>query len=77
MLATALSERLGGAGSEAAGEAERVADLVHQSITHTRSLARGLCPVDLEGEGLTSALRRLSETVSAIPGRFLGVSGRG
>ncbi|HEX8914184.1 MAG TPA: PAS domain-containing sensor histidine kinase, partial [Humisphaera sp.] len=69
MLSTALSERLTAEGQAAlAVEAEEVADLVHGAIAHTRDLARGLCPVDLEYSGLTPALQQLADRVGRLPG---------
>ena len=68
MLATALAEQLEPASPAAAEDAEQVADLVHEAIKHTRDLARGLCPLDLEGEGLAFSLRNLAQRVSRLPG---------
>ena len=68
LFSSALAERLRAESYPARGEAEQVAALVRQSILHTRDLARGLCPVDLEDEGLTFALRRLTERISRLPG---------
>lgn len=42
------------------------AQLVNQSVQQTRDIARGLHPVELDAEGLMSALRTLAQQVSAI-----------
>lgn len=68
MLATALAERLETSRAADAQDAERISDLIHDAIAHTRSLARGLCPVDLEDEGLALALQRLCARIEALPG---------
>jgi two-component system CheB/CheR fusion protein len=67
MMSTALAERLEEDGAEASDEAERIADLIHDSIEHTRDLARGLCPLDLEDDGLSAALQRLTEHLARLP----------
>jgi two-component system CheB/CheR fusion protein len=68
LLSTALAERLAEDGvTSGSDEAERIADLVHDSIRHTRDLARGLCPLDLEDEGLPAALRQLTDQLSRVP----------
>ncbi len=48
------------------GSIEQIADLVDQAITQARGLARGLCPVRLEAEGLAEALRELAANTSEI-----------
>ena len=47
------------------GEAERIVELIEQSIELTRQLARGLSPVAVETEGLPAALTELAETTAA------------
>ena len=68
MLGVALAEQLRGERSPAGPHAERIAGLVQQAIRHTRDLARGLCPVDLEDEGLAAALGQLADRVTRLPG---------
>ena len=49
-------------------------DLVNEAITQTRNLARGLSPVQLEGQGLHDALQELSlwvENLYEVECRFL------
>jgi PAS domain S-box-containing protein len=67
MLSTALAEQIAAGEQANSHDAEKIADLVHESIRHTRELARALCPADLEDEGLAPALRQLSERVSGLP----------
>ena len=67
LLSSALADRLRAGTAGGADDADQVAELVQQSIQHTRDLARGLSPVDLEDEGLVSALGRLAERVSRLP----------
>jgi signal transduction histidine kinase len=45
------------------GDAARIADLIDDSITQARNLARGLYPVRLETEGLEMAVRELASTL--------------
>ncbi|MDB5326429.1 MAG: multi-sensor signal transduction histidine kinase [Phycisphaerales bacterium] len=68
MLSVALADELRGDGSPTGEHANQVADLIQEAIRHTRDLARGLVPVDLEDEGLASALGRLAERVGRLPG---------
>jgi PAS domain S-box-containing protein len=73
MLSIALAQRLAGvdsvpAATAAAADAEQIADLIHESIRHTRELARGLCPLDMDEEGLPAAIRQLAERVDRLPG---------
>lgn len=59
-----LGEKLEARGLPEAADAGRVVALVEEGITLARSLARGLAPVELEAEGLMSALRELAKNVS-------------
>jgi signal transduction histidine kinase len=54
-----LSGKLAEASSPQAGDAEASIGLVEEAIDLTRKLAKGLFPLELEGEGLPSALREL------------------
>jgi PAS domain S-box-containing protein len=67
MLSTALAERLAANTLSGAQDAENIADLIHESIRHTRDLARGLCPLDLEDDGLPAALRQLTDRLARLP----------
>jgi signal transduction histidine kinase len=44
-------------------EAEKAVELVEDAIDLTRSIAKGLFPLELEGEGLPAALMELSRTI--------------
>lgn len=44
---------------------ESIAELINQSITQARQFARGLYPVRLEADGLSSALEELANTVQS------------
>lgn len=44
---------------------ETIAEMINQSITQARQFARGLYPVRLEADGLTSALEELANTVQS------------
>jgi signal transduction histidine kinase len=61
--ANLLREKLA---TDAAGsaDADRIADMIDDSITQARNLARGLYPVRLETEGLEMALVELASTLS-------------
>lgn len=47
---------------------EEIVQLVHESISQVRKLARGLNPVRMEDEGLCSALQELVSSAQAHPG---------
>src|SRR5688500_12344846 len=49
-----------------AAQANKIATHVRQAISHTRMLARGLSPVEVEANGLMSALNELAKTASAL-----------
>lgn len=53
-----------------ADHVNRIADMIDDSITQARNLARGLYPVRLETEGLEMALRELASTMN----RRFGIS---
>jgi two-component system sensor kinase FixL len=44
---------------------ENIAEMINQSITQARQFARGLYPVRLEADGLSSALEELANTVQS------------
>jgi PAS domain S-box-containing protein len=47
-------------------EAERIGKLINETISQTRSIARGLFPVKLEESGLPSALEELADNTAAL-----------
>lgn len=46
-------------------DAAEIVTIVNQAIDHARALVRGLCPVDLEADGLVRALEELTSGVQA------------
>lgn len=67
-LAAALVEQLRQQGMPAVTQAERIHLMIQQAITDTRQIARGLYPVLLDDDGLTSALRELLASTEAATG---------
>jgi two-component system sensor kinase FixL len=59
-----LEQRLSSAQRPEQAELSRIATLLDEAITQARQLARGLYPVRLEAEGLTSALEELAANVT-------------
>ncbi len=49
-----------------AAQAHRVAEHVQEAIVEIRRLARGLCPVVLESEGLMAALQELADSAEKL-----------
>jgi PAS domain S-box-containing protein len=47
-------------------QAGRIAESVRRAISHTRMLARGLSPVEVENNGLMSALHELAQSTGAL-----------
>jgi PAS domain S-box-containing protein len=47
-------------------DAEKIATLVNKTVFQARDLARGLCPVELENNGLHAALQDLSTTTEKL-----------
>ena len=60
LMSQVLEQKLQSQSEEAAKRAGDIAKNVREAIGQTRSLARGLSPVTLESEGLTSALHELA-----------------
>jgi signal transduction histidine kinase len=58
-----LSGKLTNAPLPFAREADEAIELVEDAIDLTRSIAKGLFPLELEGEGLPAALMELSRTI--------------
>ncbi len=74
MLVKSLAQKLAALGIPEASEAEQIFTLVQQAHAETRSLSRGLLPVEVDTEGLMSALEQLAESCRRLPGlrcRFL------
>jgi PAS domain S-box-containing protein len=49
-----------------AADAQRITSMVNETIQQTRDLARGLCPVELETNGLQAALQELAARVTKL-----------
>jgi len=63
-----LEQKLASKSVPEASDAAEISKLVKQAIAQTRSLARGLCPVDMDRDGLMSALRELASNVEELFG---------
>jgi signal transduction histidine kinase len=61
--ANLLLDKLAADPGSCTSDAARIADLIDDSITQARNLARGLYPVRLETEGLEMAVRELASTL--------------
>lgn len=59
----ALEIKLGSRSRECAAELKRIGELLAKTIGNTRTLARGLYPVGLDGEALPAFLRELTRMV--------------
>ncbi|MBN2506864.1 MAG: PAS domain-containing protein [Verrucomicrobia bacterium] len=62
-LAKALQRKLAAQSLPEAEEAEEISRLVMQALSQTRSLARGLFPVELESNGLVAAFHELAQRI--------------
>ena len=60
---TALENRQMAAGNPDVAEVARIREAIEESIDTAHNVARGLCPVDLEAEGLTPALESICHAV--------------
>jgi len=67
-LSRALEQKLAGRSLPEAAEAAEICCLVRQTLSQTRNLARGLFPVELEGNGLVPALKQLGGEVEKLFG---------
>lgn len=61
-----LSEKLAAKAAPEAADARKIVHLLEDSIALTRSLARGIAPVDMEADGLALALRELAANISQL-----------
>jgi PAS domain S-box-containing protein len=68
LMSQVLQQKLVGKTKTDAARAGEIARHVREAISQTRSLARGLSPVTLESEGLTSALRELAANTEKMFG---------
>jgi PAS domain S-box-containing protein len=65
-LTDVLANELQGQHAPAAAKAERIGGLINETISQTRSVARGLFPVRLEENGLVSALEELAANATNL-----------
>ncbi|MFQ5989544.1 MAG: PAS domain S-box protein, partial [Candidatus Methylomirabilales bacterium] len=65
-LSKVLEQKLAAKSLGEAAEAAEIAALVNDAVTQTRDLARGLCPVQLEANGLVAALQELSSKTESL-----------
>jgi two-component system, NarL family, sensor histidine kinase NreB len=63
LMSQALEQKLAAKAPEEAAQATRIAQHVRDAIRQTKSLARGLSPVELDANGLMSALQELAANV--------------
>ncbi len=66
MLARALRSGLPPSDSAAAGSVDQITDLLADSISRARQIARGLHPAGLEEHGLTAAIEELVESARRV-----------
>lgn len=67
-LCKALEQKLAAEGSSGMADAAGITGFVNQAVSQTRLLARGLFPVELEANGLMSALEQLAVNVHTLFG---------
>jgi signal transduction histidine kinase/putative methionine-R-sulfoxide reductase with GAF domain len=67
-LTKVLEQKLTGKLPDEAADAAEIKKLVNQAMSQMRSLARGLLPVDLDTDSLTSALQELAATTENLFG---------
>ncbi len=66
LISKNLERRLRDSGAREADAAAEITELMKEADQHARSLARGLVPVELDGNGLSSALHRLVAQASRL-----------
>jgi PAS domain S-box-containing protein len=66
LMSQALEQKLAPKSKAAAARVGEIAHHVREAIAQTRALARGLSPVTLESEGLTSALSELANSSESL-----------
>lgn len=68
LFGASLKQKLNQQEHPEADTAQRIVELVNQSIDMTRRVARGLYPVTLESRGLSSALEQLADNTRSLQG---------
>lgn len=66
MAGQVLGEKLAAKSSPEAADAREIVKLIEDSITLTRNLAHGISPVEMEKEGLITALREFAANISQL-----------
>jgi signal transduction histidine kinase len=66
MAGQVLGQKLSGRSLAEAKDAAEVVRLIEEGITMTRNIAHGIAPLDMESEGLVTALRGLAANVSRM-----------
>jgi len=66
LLGTSLSEKL--QGTDHSPLAKKLADGIEETVEQIRGLAKGVFPVDLDSEGLMTALKGLTEAMGSASG---------
>ncbi|HMO51390.1 MAG TPA: CHASE domain-containing protein [Kiritimatiellia bacterium] len=67
-LTRALSKQLAGEHEDTRAQADRINEILKESVAQVRRMARGLSPVELGHEGLSGALQRLADETSSVYG---------
>ncbi len=68
LISQNLARVMSAGGDERAGEVEEITELIKEADQYARSLARGLVPVDLDEQGLATALSRLAKNAERLFG---------
>jgi PAS domain S-box-containing protein len=67
-LSVLLKHRLDLQNHPEAGLALEITDLIHEAIGKTKTLTKGLCPVDMDAGGLVSSLNELKDYIRNVFG---------
>jgi signal transduction histidine kinase len=65
-LSKALSQKLASQSAAGAEDASQIVALINQAVSETRQLARGLQPVEVDENGLMSALEALAANIERL-----------
>ena len=68
LITQSLVRRLEAADSSFAEDAEEIRQLIHEADQYTRTITRGLTPVELDASGLSNALERLASNAERLFG---------
>ncbi len=68
LISQSLARKLKANALPGADEVQEISDLIQESDQYARNLARGLVPLELELNGITSALEKLSSNVERLFG---------